>query len=90
MNTSVKSPAPVRLMILSCLFASLCACGGSGSSMSMSQPSATGAQLLTTAQVLNIAKSPSDTTEPFQASDGAVEIVDSSETSDALSVTGSF
>lgn len=81
----------LRLTTLSWVFVGVCACGGGGNGgMSMSQPAATGAQLLTTGQVLNIAKSPSEVTEPFQASDGAIEIVDTSESSDAVSIDGTF
>jgi len=65
----------------------LTACGGGSSSSATNPPAGTSsAQSLDTAQVLAQAQKTSEIAFPYQVSDGAVTLTDTSETSQPISV----
>ena len=70
------------------LGASISSCGGHGSGVTTTPPSPPTGQNLTTAQVLTLAKQPSESTEPFAVDAGALTLTDTSDTSEALTVNG--
>jgi hypothetical protein len=67
--------------------AALSGCGGSDESVAMSPPLSTPpGQGLVTSQVLTQARQPSETAEPYAVNDGAVSLLDGSETTDPINI----
>jgi hypothetical protein len=78
--------------------AALTACGGgndsagnstgTSSSSSSSSGGTSSAQQLDTAQLLALARNPSETALPFEVNDGMLVLTDDSDTAEAISVNG--
>jgi hypothetical protein len=67
--------------------AALSGCGGSDESAAMSPPPTTPpGQGLVTSQVLAQARQSSETSDPYAVNDGAVSLLDSSETTDPITL----
>ncbi len=85
MTSSMKKRGALTAAVLTA--AGMSACGDSGhDSASQSTPPAPQQQNLDTAQVLALAQKPSETATPFNVNAGMLELTDTSDTSQPISV----
>jgi hypothetical protein len=82
-----------RMVAISAILAtvSLGACGGHGESVNNPNPPPppmSQQQILDTNGVLELAKKTSETSAPFAVNDGALQLTDTSETTDPVSLNG--
>ncbi len=87
MTSSIKKGPVLAAAILTA--AGLTACGSGDNDVASSTPPPTSTpqpQNLTTAQVLALAQKPSETAEPFNVNAGMLELIETSDTTEPVSV----